>query len=102
MGHTSHIKVVDGLQALDYLEQAEHGPDLIFLDINMPRMNGWEFLDRYRNLDPNHKAKVIIIMLTTSLNPADVFRSSHIPEISEFETKPLTQKKLETILTTFF
>lgn len=65
-------------------------------------MNGWEFMDRYRNLDPNHKTKVIIIMVTTSLNSADVVRSSHIPEISGFETKPLTQKKLETILTTFF
>ena len=51
---------------------------MIFLGINMPQMNGWEFMDRYRNLDPNHKTKVIIIMVTTSLNSADVVRSSHI------------------------
>ena len=101
------IKVADsGVSALNYLEGTDNNdatsPELIFLDINMPAMNGWEFLEKYSGLDKQRKANVVIVMLTTSLNPDDRAKASKIPDVSGFETKPLTSEKLEAILKKYF
>ena len=108
----NHIKTVQsGQEALDYQAQSEKpgadpnlypSPDLIFLDINMPAMNGWEFLDEYRNLSIAPQHKIIMVMLTTSLFPEDKAKAGRSPEISGFENKPLTLDKLERILKTYF
>lgn len=108
VGCAEEIKTAQsGHEALKYLKQTTSAgvaspPDLIFLDINMPAMNGWEFLENYRKLDDRHKGKVMIVMLTTSLFPEDKQRSMEIPEISAFENKPLTKEKLDNILKKFF
>lgn len=99
----NRIEVAEsGLEALDYLKNGREIPELIFLDINMPKMNGWEFLYEYKKLDIHHKAKVVIIMLTTSLNPADEEKANTIPEISGFRNKPLDNKMLKEIVHEFF
>lgn len=95
-----------GREALDYLSTEQDGvfpqPDLILLDINMPGMNGWEFLDKYKELDKAQKGKVIIMMLTTSLNPDDEAKANGITDIKSFMRKPLTIEAFQAILDQYF
>ena len=109
-GYVEHIKMMQsGRDALDYLAKSEEAgsdaglypsPDLIFLDINMPAMDGWEFLDEYKKL--NADSRIIIVMLTTSLFPEDKLRAKELPEISGFENKPLTGEKLTPVIEKYF
>ncbi|MEC7756089.1 response regulator [Roseivirga sp. UBA1976] len=90
-----------GMEALEFLKSSENGeypqPDLIFLDINMPGMNGWQFLEHYEKLHIDQKAKVIIVMLTTSLNPDDLEKSKST-KVEGFIHKPLTEEILKKII----
>jgi CheY-like chemotaxis protein len=109
-GCAEHIRVMQsGQEALDYLAKSEEAgcdpnlypsPDLIFLDINMPAMDGWEFLDEYKKLSV--ESRIIIVMLTTSLFPEDKLRAEGMPEISGFENKPLTAEKVAAVLKKYF
>jgi CheY-like chemotaxis protein len=98
--------VQSGEEALLYLANSNvetvSCPDLIFLDINMPAMNGWEFIEKYRALNNEFKRKAMIIMLTTSLFPEDATLANEIPEITAFENKPLTEEKLDAIIKKIF
>ncbi|HEX5056174.1 MAG TPA: response regulator [Gammaproteobacteria bacterium] len=100
----------NGREALDYLtgrgkyadDAAFPRPQLIFLDINMPVMDGWDFMAEYRALDNARKRDTMIVMLTTSMNPDDRERARGIPEISEFRIKPLTRVSLEEVIQKYF
>jgi CheY-like chemotaxis protein len=110
-GVCDQIRVAtDGRKALDYLIKTENPdlaeeypkPNIIFLDINMPRMNGFEFLEEYTNLEDHLKSHVVITMLTTSLNPNDEQRARAVHEVHEFMNKPLTVEKLNGIVEKYF
>ncbi|AUS05027.1 response regulator [Pseudotamlana carrageenivorans] len=96
------ISVNSGKAAIEYLEDAIKGealkPDVIFLDINMPAMNGWEFIENYRKLDVEFTNNIKIIMLTTSSNPKDKERSQTINEIANYINKPLSLPVLHDII----
>ena len=95
-------EVNNGLEALEYITAREIPPELIFLDINMPKMNGWEFLERYKDLDASQKAKTVIMMLSTSANPDEIQKAKEIEEVSGFQTKPLTPESMTEILQEHF
>lgn len=94
------IDIVESAEdALKILENADTSVStLIVLDINMPRMNGWEFLEEYEKLSTEKKEKNIIIILTTSMNPEDREKANQITSVSEFHSKPLTPEILINIL----
>lgn len=98
-------------KALDYLNATAKDPkqentlektDLIFLDINMPRIDGWDFINYYRQIPPLKRNRYALVMLTASVNPDDETRAGTIPEISGFYTKPMTKEMLASVIQRFF
>lgn len=93
-------KVLSGKLALEYLNrnaEQEALPDLIFLDINMPLMDGWEFLEEYEKLRVSFQKDIHILMLTSSISPEDIEKSKTHELVFEFVTKPLSIEKLNDI-----
>lgn len=81
-------------EAIESLREGSVKPDVIFLDIRMPMMSGFEFLQEYDKLDDDVK-KAKIFMLSSSLDPTDLKRSVENKYITQFIHKPLTHKILE-------
>ena len=93
----------NGLIALEYIKanynENKPQPDLILLDINLPGMNGWEFLEEYSKLEfVDEISTTIIIMLTTSLNPSDMEKANSIKVVNGFANKPFSTNALEEII----
>ncbi len=93
----------NGIEAIAYLKKEnQNPPDLIFLDLNMPKMNGWEFLEEYKNLSIAQKSKVLIVILTTSASPEHIQKAKEIQDVTGFNSKPLTEEYLTGILEEHF
>ncbi|MDO7742232.1 MAG: response regulator [Pedobacter sp.] len=102
----THTSAIDALAYLTstgpYEGKKMIQPGIIFLDINMPAMNGWDFLDEYGKLPEEQKAKITIIMLTTSLNPSDRERAESYEDVVTYLHKPLILKNLQELIATYF
>lgn len=94
--------VIVSQSASDAIESLRAGtvkPDVIFLDIRMPVMGGFEFLQEYDKLKIENKQAIKIFMLSSSLDPTDLKKSTNNKYITQFIHKPITQKTLDDICT---
>lgn len=91
-----------GYRALEYLkvigEDVGSFPDIIFLDIRMPEMDGYEFMDQYKDLPQQCKDKCRVFVLSSSINPKDLSRSESYTDIEKHLAKPLAHHSLEDLL----
>jgi len=86
----SLLQFQDPEQALAFLQQEERPDiDIILLDVNMPRMSGFEFLEAATKLCGPNFAGCVVVMLTTSLDPADRVRADSFDVVKDYFTKPL-------------
>lgn len=101
----------NGREALDFLEEQSirlkegnsFAPCLLVLDITMPVMNGWQFLDAYMNrFSEELKEKIVIVMITVSEDERDIIRAINNPVVKEYIQKPLSDKKLLELLEKYF
>ena len=76
-------------------QEKENIPELIFIDLNMPIMNGWEFLDTYHKKEYHTKFKTHFIILSSTIDPKDVQKSKSYPMVIDFLSKPITKIMLE-------
>ncbi len=103
---TKRIKKIlvfsDGEEAYEHLIEniafAEELPDVIFLDLNMPYMDGWEFLDEFANIKPRLPKKIIIYIVSSSVSEMDISRAKQISDVTDYIVKPITMEKFEAIL----
>ena len=99
------ISMNDGQEALDYLTTKQDGaypdPELILLDINMPKMDGWEFIKEFEKI-AHRNSQLVIIMLTTSIELVDEQQVMKNKLISELVNKPIAGKAIQGILKEYF
>ncbi|RAI83719.1 response regulator [Algoriphagus yeomjeoni] len=89
------IEFVEGEEALNKLNDIDSSESLlIFLDINMPVLNGWEFLNKYQEAFANRCDKIVI--LSSSIDYQDRFKAQGYEIVSGFLEKPLTLEKIKT------
>ena len=95
-----HFHFENGKLAIDGLKKFSRknggNPDLILLDINMPIMNGWQFLDSLVD-DPSFSS-IEIVILSSSIDPYDIEKSKYYNNVSGFLSKPLSVVKLKKLV----
>ena len=88
----------DGIEAFEDFKSLEKSlPEIILLDINMPKMDGWQFLDNLKVYRPNFHQKTIIYIVTSSIAHSDRDKAKSYEEVSGFLSKPLSVEKLKEI-----
>ncbi|MFZ0489092.1 MAG: response regulator [Salegentibacter sp.] len=94
----------NGKEALDYfkenlenLSSEEKLPDIIFLDLNMPVMDGWEFLTEFIKIKNNFNKKITLYVVSSSIDPRDLERAKSFSLVTDYLIKPIELKKFEKI-----
>lgn len=95
--YNDRLSVVEYQMAYDALEHFKTDrpkPDVLLLDINMPKMNGWQFLEEFEKIGAG---ELKIVMLTSSIDLSDQQKAESLPLVSGYLTKPLNMDKIQTI-----
>ncbi|KAA9340646.1 response regulator [Adhaeribacter soli] len=104
------VVLKDGEQAIDYLikacqagnEEAYPCPDLMFLDIKMPVMDGFEFLEAYKEVKAKFDKEIIILMLTSSASFYDLEKLKQYPDVKKHYSKSLTEVDVKDLVQEYF
>ena len=99
------ITAQNGEEAINYFDELKLNnlgseipryPHLILLDLNMPVMGGWEFLDEFSKPDYTEAFKnTKVIVLSSTIDPRDINKSKNYPMVLDFMSKPITKEMLE-------
>ncbi|MUP45237.1 response regulator [Gramella sp. BOM4] len=94
----------NGKEALDYFKEIMQNatdedklPDIIFLDLNMPVMDGWEFLNEFIKIKNNLNKKITLYVVSSSIDPRDLERAKSFNLVTDYLIKPIELKKFEKI-----
>ncbi len=85
------LKYYDNLKTTSTIKK----PQLIFLDLNMPVMNGWEFLDSFVTAEYSEYHDTKVIILSSTIDPQDLEKSKKYPMVIDFLSKPISKEMLE-------
>ncbi|WP_281846187.1 response regulator [Olleya namhaensis] len=92
----------NGAEALtglrDIIKSGNNIPDLILLDLNMPIMDGWQFLDEFVKIE--NSKKITLYIVSSSIDPADTQKAKEYEQITDFIVKPITKDALTEIVNT--
>ncbi len=104
VGYSKEIQAFDkpvfALSALQQITGSDDAPfpEMILLDVNMPNMNGWDFLEEYEKLPVQVIAKTKVYIVSSSINDRDIEKSKSYKTVSGFISKPLDAQKMNEIL----
>jgi len=94
----------DGEEALSFLtkniDNHEALPDIILLDINMPIMDGFQFMEEYSKIRPKSGKEIKIYMVSSSVDPVDIDKAKRIEDIHDYIVKPIQPEHLSSIMAT--
>ncbi|MDB5149909.1 MAG: response regulator [Mucilaginibacter sp.] len=88
---------INGQEAINALKKAKEDhqlPDVILLDINMPVMDGWEFMNEFANLKPQTGKNITVYIMSSSIDLNDIHRAKNISEVSDYLFKPVRTSQL--------
>jgi YesN/AraC family two-component response regulator len=98
------INFSDGYQAITWLTNSLNNhnlPDVIFLDINMPNMDGWDFMREFAEIKSQLGKKITIYMLSSSIDLNDIYRAKKIADVADYIFKPINEYQLNAIFSVF-
>lgn len=97
------LSFYNGSEAIKYFKSCDTQdpdtfPDVIFLDINMPIMNGWEFLEEYHNLYGSFPKPVVVYVVSSSIDSYDMKKSRQYETVTDYIVKPVTRIKYRELI----
>lgn len=98
----SIVSFFNGSEAIGYFrENAQNKdqlPDVVFLDINMPVMNGWDFLDEFQQLRNKIEKTILIYMVSSSVDDTDIQKSRTYQEVKDYIVKPINRQRYQELM----
>ena len=92
----------NGQEGIEFIENnasdSDLLPDVIFLDLSMPIMDGWQFLDRFSEISPKMTKNIKIYICSSSISPDDITKAKLRETVNDFIIKPLDLSKLKNML----